>query len=588
MSPGRTGAPHAGVAIADRRRRRRSAARSPRPSISAHASGVSRDARAPSASDPSRRRRRASIGKRSCFVVAERIAPRRRLVDVVADVVDEREQRRHRAEAARDRPPHVAAGPQRLEVPAGLAQHRDVGVAEAVDRLLAVADDEDRGLQRARCAPGRRPRPRTARAATPAPTAPGWCPGTRRRARGGSATRAGSGSARTPPSAAAARARAAARRRSRAPRARRASAGTRVSAMREHPPDAARHEHVQVAPVARRTRRDIAGAWPTTRSRCGCQSDWRDELRLRHGRSRLRGSPSCVRKCSRDAREGRLDGGRVDAALAGHGASSARSVRAQQQERAARGGPGLEEPLEAAGHRRRRRRAAPAAPRARRPAHVEIARARWPGSAPAPRGATMRRLSSAASPARARRSPSCANTSATCSSSRATARQMRSARSSDSSISRGTSVSSAIEKPGIEVGLERKLAQQRQAEGVDRADGDVGRAIAQLAPARRRRSRRAPPRARSVATMRSRISAAALRVKVIARMFDGIDAGAQQVDVAVDEHARLAGAGRRFERDVEAGIDGALAPGAVARVDARLDATRARRRRAAGNYSSPT
>ena len=36
----------------------------------------------------------------------------------------------------------------------------------------------------------------------------------------------------------------------------------------------------------------------------------------------------------------------------------------------------------------------------------------------------------------------------------------------------------------------------------------------------------------------------------------GLDAGAQQVDVALDEHARLAGAGRRFEHDVLRRIDG--------------------------------
>ena len=35
----------------------------------------------------------------------------------------------------------------------------------------------------------------------------------------------------------------------------------------------------------------------------------------------------------------------------------------------------------------------------------------------------------------------------------------------------------------------------------------------------------------------------------------GLDAGAQQVDVALDEHARLAGAGRRFEHDVLRRID---------------------------------
>ena len=39
-------------------------------------------------------------------------------------------------------------------------------------------------------------------------------------------------------------------------------------------------------------------------------------------------------------------------------------------------------------------------------------------------------------------------------------------------------------EPGIDVGLERKLAQQRQAEGVDRRDGDVAEALLEIAPAR--------------------------------------------------------------------------------------------------------
>ena len=37
----------------------------------------------------------------------------------------------------------LPAGPQRLDVAAGLLQDRDVRVAESVNRLLAVADDED-------------------------------------------------------------------------------------------------------------------------------------------------------------------------------------------------------------------------------------------------------------------------------------------------------------------------------------------------------------------------------------------------------------------------------------------------------------
>ena len=73
---------------------------------------------------------------------------------------------------------------------------------------------------------------------------------------------------------------------------------------------------------------------------------------------------------------------------------------------------------------------------------------------------------------------------------------------------------------GIEIGLERKLAQQRQAERVDRADRDVAEAIAQLEPARRSISDGAAGLAQ-LATIRSRISAAALRVNVIARMFGG-------------------------------------------------------------------
>ena len=58
-------------------------------------------------------------------------------------VVDEGEQRRHRAEAARDRTPRAARRPQRLDVAAGLVQHGDLRVAEAVNRLLSIADDED-------------------------------------------------------------------------------------------------------------------------------------------------------------------------------------------------------------------------------------------------------------------------------------------------------------------------------------------------------------------------------------------------------------------------------------------------------------
>ena len=39
-------------------------------------------------------------------------------------------------------------------------------------------------------------------------------------------------------------------------------------------------------------------------------------------------------------------------------------------------------------------------------------------------------------------------------------------------------------EPGIQVRLERKLAEQRQAERIDRADGDLAEPIAELAPSR--------------------------------------------------------------------------------------------------------
>ena len=56
--------------------------------------------------------------------------------------------------------------------------------------------------------------------------------------------------------------------------------------------------------------------------------------------------------------------------------------------------------------------------------------------------------------------------------------------------------------------------------------------------------------------MRCRISAAAFRVNVIARMLRGLTPGHEQADVAIDEDARLAGTGRGFERDVARRIDG--------------------------------
>ena len=78
----------------------------------------------------------------------ERIAARLVLFDLVEQVVRKRQQLRHGAEALGNRPTGIAIGPQLVDEVAGLVHHGDVGVAEAVDRLLPVADEENRRDQR--------------------------------------------------------------------------------------------------------------------------------------------------------------------------------------------------------------------------------------------------------------------------------------------------------------------------------------------------------------------------------------------------------------------------------------------------------
>ena len=72
-----------------------------------------------------------------------------KLRDRVTEIVDERQERRNGAEAARDRATHVSTWPEPPHVVAGHAEQRDVGIAESVDRLLSIAHDEDRRRQRA-------------------------------------------------------------------------------------------------------------------------------------------------------------------------------------------------------------------------------------------------------------------------------------------------------------------------------------------------------------------------------------------------------------------------------------------------------
>ncbi len=86
------------------------------------------------------------------FSILERIGrsavlPRLRL-DGVEDVVDEPEQGRDRAEADGDCVPRIALFPQPAHELRRLIEQGDLGVAECVDRLLAIADDEDGRRQR--------------------------------------------------------------------------------------------------------------------------------------------------------------------------------------------------------------------------------------------------------------------------------------------------------------------------------------------------------------------------------------------------------------------------------------------------------
>ena len=110
----------------------------------------------------------------------------------------------------------------------------------------------------------------------------------------------------------------------------------------------------------------------------------------------------------------------------------------------------------------------------------------------------------------------------------------------------------------IDVGFERELADERQAERVDRRNRDLAETLAQLPPPRRGQLRRAAglfqPLDDPLPHLGGGLPGERDREDVL-----GLDAGQQQVDVAFDEHARLARAGRRLEDDVARRIDGAHA-----------------------------
>ena len=148
--------------------------RAPTPPAAAETGLARRSGTRRCASGPSRRRRRPSLTKASSAGRG--------------------------AEARGDRPTRPVPRAQGGDVLRRLVEQRNLRVAKPVDGLLAVADDEHRRRQWARRR-GLRQRPTPRRAATPVPTAGGWCPETRPRARGGTATPGGIGCGRTRPSA---------------------------------------------------------------------------------------------------------------------------------------------------------------------------------------------------------------------------------------------------------------------------------------------------------------------------------------------------------------------------------------------------
>ncbi len=106
----------------------------------------------------------------------------------------------------------------------------------------------------------------------------------------------------------------------------------------------------------------------------------------------------------------------------------------------------------------------------------------------------------------------------------------------------------------IQVGLERKFAQQGQAKRIDRADGNVAEPIAQVDPAGtielgpcRRLSKLAHD---ALAHFCRGLAREGNRQDV-----GGIDAALQQVDVARDEHRRLPRSRGGFKDDVVRRID---------------------------------
>ncbi len=109
-------------------------------------------------------------------------------------------------------------------------------------------------------------------------------------------------------------------------------------------------------------------------------------------------------------------------------------------------------------------------------------------------------------------------------------------------------------EPGVDVGFEREFAQEGQAERVDGRDGDVAETLLQLPPScaidLRGSARFAEALDDPLAHFGRSLAGKRDREDVLR-----LDARAQQVDVALDQHAGLAGSRRRLEDDVPRRID---------------------------------
>ena len=109
-------------------------------------------------------------------------------------------------------------------------------------------------------------------------------------------------------------------------------------------------------------------------------------------------------------------------------------------------------------------------------------------------------------------------------------------------------------EPWVDVRFKRKFAQQRQAERVDCRNRDVAEPLPELAPAHRIRPRQSAGFLEPIDDALPHLGCGLAR-ECDGENVIGLDAGAQQVDVPLHEDAGLSGAGGRFQHDVLAWID---------------------------------